>query len=106
MSDNLHYVLSYEFGELKPGSPPFRDYLNAVLEDYLERVRAMRMSLIGLPPDTRNWEQIEAHEKAASFSSAMVDTLDDGPDSGLLLRTVLVAGRERETMQVVDLVRA
>jgi hypothetical protein len=103
--DEKHYVLQYDFGSIQPGTEPYFDFLTAVVEDYLERLHGIRMALLGLPEDMRNWEQIEARQIDASFSEVTDVTIGTDPQSAVFRRTVLVAGKERTAMRVVDLVR-
>lgn len=104
--DGKRHVLRYNFGTIRPGSDAYFDFLNAVIEDYLERVHHIRMALLDLPTDMRNWEQIEARQLDAAFAERIDETIGEDPLSPIFRRTVLVTGKDKNVMRVVDLVRS
>jgi hypothetical protein len=101
MIDGKHFVLKYNFGAIEPGTLSYREFFDAVISDYRERVRDIRLAMLDLPPDERNWEQIEAREEETRF----FEVHDENERGELLHRTVLSIGEDQSIMRIVDLVR-
>jgi len=102
MNDGEDYILKYDLGTEKPGTDTYDDALNKIVGDYLMRVHHIRMELLELPPETRNWEQIEARE----FDKSFVESVMENHDDIVLLRTVFTIGKQMNVLRIVDLVGA
>ena len=95
-----HYTIKYNFSESMTSRKSFDGAIDTIFMDYLIRIHHIRMAMLGLPRNTRNWEQIEARQVDLSFS----ETIKDKPSDSILRRVILTAGKEKNRMRIIDLV--